>query len=220
MERRIKQSVRIISIIILLLLAIFFWFRKDFQGFRDKSVQDELISQYQSDIQLPTEQKPTEQKPTGQPSKPVHLNGVRTVDDMIGILEIPSIQLKMPVLEGTSGISSGVVMNNLKISCSTLSKLPDTVLNHTIAIAGHMSSIKFHQFNQVPNIKKGDYLYFQVGKTNYQYQVISKTVISETDNAVILDQENKSLLTLITCYEDGKQRPDKRWCIVGELVKQ
>lgn len=129
-----------------------------------------------------------------------------------GRIEIPSINLQLPLFEGVSKYK-------LALGAGTMKK--DQKLNEigNFAIAGHNMHTKRNiLFSQVPTLKNGAEIKVYYGKHHATYRMTSIHTITPSDVLRIQDVEAKEqhvrMVTLITCTPDSKNR----YMIRGEQV--
>lgn len=107
---------------------------------------------------------------------------------LVGMLDVPRLQLTTPVIEGDDDAT-------LK---RAVGHLPDTPLpweKGNSAIAGHRDGL----FRPLKEIKVGDEIRFRTSRHEMRYRV-TETAIVEPDDVSVLDDRGGSSLTLITCY--------------------
>jgi sortase A len=108
--------------------------------------------------------------------------------NLIGLLEIPRLNLSTAVVEGDSGDALN----------GTAGHLPDTPRpweKGNSAIAAHRDQ----QFRALRNIRVGDELRVQTPHGEIIYQVSDTHIVMPTDLSV-LKPKSEQMLTLITCY--------------------
>lgn len=122
--------------------------------------------------------------------------------------EIPCLEIKVPVLEGTDD-------KNLAVSAG---HFPDTgeLGSGNYCIAGHNSTIYAEIFNDLDKIKIGDEMYLidaDENRTKYKYTVTEYKIVLPYDVGV-LEDFGDDRLTVISCTDDGKYRQ----VVVGTFV--
>ncbi len=127
--------------------------------------------------------------------------------DTCVVLEIPDLDIKAPVMDGTEheilSIAAGL--------------FPDTrnlgVGNY--CIAGHNSTIYAEIFNEMKHIEIGMEMYLydnDADRTKYTY-IVTKDFIVEPNETWVLEDFGDERLTIVTCTNDGTQRQ----IVVGAL---
>lgn len=114
---------------------------------------------------------------------------VVTPGDLVGMLDVPRLQMSTPVIEGddTSTLRRAV------------GHLPDTPMPwHTgnSAIAGHRDGL----FRPLKNVKIGDEIRFRTTREEFRYRVTKTTIVEPDDLSVLAPRSDRATLTLITCY--------------------
>lgn len=125
-------------------------------------------------------------------------------DEVFAILNIPKINLEMPVYLGATD-------QNLANGAAHLSQtsLPIGGENTNCVIAGHRGWNGAYYFRYVPDLRKGDVVTLQNLWETLIYQVVETKIIAPSDVDAIRIQEGRELLTLLTCHpyaSGGKQR--------------
>lgn len=125
-------------------------------------------------------------------------------DEVFAILNIPKINLDMPVYLGATD-------QNLANGAAHLSQtsLPIGGENTNCVIAGHRGWNGAYYFRYVPDLRKGDVVTLQNLWETLSYQVVETKIIAPSDVDAIRIQEGRELLTLSTCHpyaSGGKQR--------------
>ena len=114
--------------------------------------------------------------------------------------EIPSLNIKVPVLEGTDPKSLQVSAGHFEGT-----GLPG---HGNYCIAGHNSTIYAEIFNALDRIQIGDEMYLidnDEKRTRYTYIVAEYHVVAP-QSVEVLDDYGDDRLTVISCTDDGKQR--------------
>ncbi len=124
--------------------------------------------------------------------------------------EIPCLDIKVPVLEGT---------DNEKLAVSA-GHFPGTgeLGSGNYCIAGHNSTIYAEIFNDLDKIKIGDEMYLvdtDEKRTRYKYTVTEYKIVDPYDVGV-LDDFGDDQLTVISCTDDGKYRQ----IVIGKYDKE
>ena len=119
-------------------------------------------------------------------------------DDVLGYVEIPSISVKLPIYHGTvdNVLTKGVA------------HLPNTSFpiggdsTHSVLSAhtGYPSQVFF---DNLPDLKNGDLIFINILDRHLTYVVVSSEVVDPEDTSLLEVEENKDLLSLITCYPYG-----------------
>ena len=106
----------------------------------------------------------------------------------LGVLDIPSLQLQVPILEGTDDLTLDRGVGHI----TGTAWLSD---GGNIGIAGHRDGF----FRALKDIHVGDTidLHSQQGSTHY---LVDEIQIVSPDDVSVLEPRAKSSLTLVTCY--------------------
>ncbi|MCI1268813.1 MAG: class D sortase [Ruminococcus sp.] len=116
------------------------------------------------------------------------------------VFEVPSLDIKVPVLDGTDN----------KVLAVAAGHFPNTgsVGKGNFCIAGHNSTIYAEIFNDIDKIKIGDTIYLinnDSQKTKYTYVVTAYNIVSPS-SVDVLNDFGDNRLTVITCTDDGTKR--------------
>lgn len=125
-------------------------------------------------------------------------------DEVFAVLNIPKINLDMPVYLGATD-------QNLANGAAYLSQtsLPIGGENTNCVIAGHRGWNGAYYFRYVPDLRKGDVVTLQNLWETLSYQVVETKIIAPSNVDAIRIREGRELLTLLTCHpyaSGGKQR--------------
>lgn len=128
--------------------------------------------------------------------------------DIIGMLDIPTIEFHQPILKGTN-------KTNLAISVTTVEPtvLPGAYGNLTIA--GHNSWSYGRNFNRLNEVSKGDRLSLDDGEEIYYYVVTEIEIVEPKDVWILNSDPKKQEITLITCWP--MKEPTHRLMVKGNL---
>lgn len=129
-----------------------------------------------------------------------------TQEESAWYVEIPIINLKANVNEGTSK----EVMDDYVGHFEETSKC-----NGNVGLAAHNRGYKNNYFGDLKKLKEDDVvLYCYQGKIK-KYAVIDNFIINDTDWTVFEEKEN-NIITLITCVEN---EPNYRRCVQAVEIK-
>jgi sortase A len=107
---------------------------------------------------------------------------------LLGMLDVPRLQLSTPVIEG----------DDTRTLKRAVGHLPDTPMpweEGNSAVAGHRDGL----FRPLKDVKVGDEIRFRTTRDQFRYRV-TKTTIVMPDDVSVLETQQHSTLTLITCY--------------------
>lgn len=148
------------------------------------------------------------------------LNDLRPIDMNFvgGIVTIPKIDMSINILKGTNH-------ENLKYGATT--GLDNQKMGQgNYVLFGHNMETKHVMFSDLKDLEKGDDIILtNRDKREYQYEVVSKKVISKNQTDV-LNETDDSIVTLINCSSvtpKGKKisanKTPYRLVVVGKLKK-
>lgn len=120
-------------------------------------------------------------------------------------LEIPSINLKANISEGTSK----AVMNDYIGHFENTSEL-----NGNIGLAAHNRGYKNNYFSDIKTLKEGEIIYYYYKGKSKKYEVKDNFIISDTD-WTSLENTEENMITLITCVEN---EPNYRRCVQAKEI--
>lgn len=116
------------------------------------------------------------------------------------VFEVPSLDIKVPILEGTNSkalqVSAGHFKGTGTPGCGNY------------CIAGHNSTIYAEIFNDLDKIQIGDEMFLidnDSNRTKYTYIVTEYNIVSP-DAVEVLNDYGDDRLTVISCTDDGKYR--------------
>lgn len=107
---------------------------------------------------------------------------------LVGMLDVPRLQLRTPVVEGDD-------MVTLKRAVGHLPDTPMPWQPGNSAMAGHRDGL----FRPLKDVKVGDEICFRTTGEELRYRV-TRTSIVMPDDLSVLAPQSQSTLTLITCY--------------------
>ena len=120
-------------------------------------------------------------------------------------LEIPSINLKAQIAEGTTK----EVMDEYIGHFEETSK--DT---GNIGLAAHNRGYNVNYFQDLKKLKEGDEIIYKYNGKQIKYTVKTLKIIKDTD-WTLLENSEKNKITLITCVEN---QPEYRRCVQAEEI--
>lgn len=126
--------------------------------------------------------------------KLLSLNGSKT----IGTLEIPSINVNLPIYHGTSESVLNVAVGHLSSS-----SLPVGGKNTRAVLTGHRGLPSSKLFTRLDELKKGDLFYVKVGNKTLAYKVYKIETILPTEVEKLSVEDGKDEVSLVTCTPYG-----------------
>lgn len=137
---------------------------------------------------------------------------IETVDtiDYIAVLKIPKIKLERGL------VSKESVDNNVQKNIQILneSTMPDKE-NGNVILAGHNGNGSTSYFRNIHKLQLDDEVSIYYNGYEYKYKVMNSYKVNKTGQVDIVRNNDKSTLTLITCY--GK---DKQLIVICELIER
>lgn len=134
------------------------------------------------------------------------------VDGIMGIVEIPSINVTLPIYHGTEESALQKGAGHLEGSA-----LPTgDVGNHTV-ITGHTGLPSAMLFTDLDEMIVGDRFYLEILDQVFTYEVTRIYVVLPSETEHLEVQEDKDLVTLVTCTPYGVN--SHRLLVQGERVE-
>jgi sortase A len=124
---------------------------------------------------------------------------VKNQPKIVGILEIPDIDLKLPVLEGISSANLNIAAGHIPGT-----DVPGQLGN--CVIAAHRSYTYGRMFNRLEQLNVGNEIHIRTTDTTFTFTVYEIKTVEPTDVSVLNRNKQQRILTLLTCTEDGSQR--------------
>ena len=124
----------------------------------------------------------------------LNLNG----DGVMGYLEIPKIDVELPIYHGTSEEVLEKGAGHLEATA-----LPIGGKNRHPVISAHRGLPSAELFTRLYEMEIGDWFYLSVLDETLAYEVDKITVIEPEELEFLTPEENRDLLTLLTCTPYG-----------------
>ena len=131
------------------------------------------------------------------------LKSAKGINNAIGIIIIPTLDIKAPIYEGTT-------KDVLKYSVGHFEKT--SLWKGNVALASHNRGSYAHYFSRINELKNGEEIIYITNMGERRYKVTESKIIEET-NVDILKDTDENTITLITCITGEKF---KRRCIIGK----
>lgn len=129
-------------------------------------------------------------------------------EGIIGILEIPKLNLKVVVEEGTDN-------ETLKYAVGHFENTAMPGEKGNFAVAGHRAYTYNKFFSNLDEVKIGDYINMHTSKGSYRYKITNSNVVTP-DKVDVLDFiDGEKIITLVTCTP--KYIGSHRLILKGEL---
>lgn len=119
-------------------------------------------------------------------------------DDIIGFVQIPALDLELPIVLGANE-------EHLKQGAAHLTQTsyPIGGENTNCVLAAHRGYYKAPMLREVERLQIGDTVYVQNFRETLTYTVEELRIINPTDVDALLIQPGRDLLTLVTCHPLG-----------------
>lgn len=129
-----------------------------------------------------------------------------------GNIEIPSIDVDLPILEGTTNDNLWAGATTFRPNQS-IDKGNYTLLSHNVGYSGML-------FSDLPSVKKGSKVkvtsYADGEKKTQEYKITKTEVVDYQDDVDVLNDTKDRKLTLITCLEPDNM--EDRFVVTAEPV--
>ena len=133
------------------------------------------------------------------------------LSNFYGYLSAPSIDLYLPIYLGA---------NDAMMSCGAAhlsgTSLPVDQNNTNVAIAGHTDYIGRIFFDNIRKLEIGDTVTVDNYWETIDYEVIDYKVVAENETQDIYIQDDRQLMTLITCIYAGSPDTFDRYLVICE----
>jgi sortase A len=127
---------------------------------------------------------------------------------VIGRIEMPSLQLSTPLLEGSDD-------GTLSRGAGHIEDTPFPGEAGNVGVAGHRDTV----FRPLKRAKVGDELLLTTSDRVYRYR-IAKTIIVDPKDVYVLDPTEQPTLTLVTCYPfEFIGHAPRRFIVQAQLVE-
>lgn len=132
-------------------------------------------------------------------------------DGVIGHVEIPKIDVDLPIYHGTS---SQVLEEGVGHMANTSLPTGDEG-THTV-LTGHTGLPKARLFTDLVELEEGDVFYVHVLDQTFAYRVDQISIVEPSDSSQLQAVEGKNYVTLLTCYPYGVN--SHRLLVRGERI--
>lgn len=131
-------------------------------------------------------------------TKLTYTDAVEQSDDLIAILEIPKIELKLPIYHGTE---EAVLQKGIGHICG--SDLPVGGESSHSLLAGHRGLPHAELFTRLNELEIGDEFVIHICDEKHTYEVCKIFIIEPDDTSALCVQDGRDLISLITCTPYG-----------------
>ena len=133
----------------------------------------------------------------------INLANYGLINNVFGFVEIPSINVLLPIYLGASesNMRKGAVH-------LTGTSYPVGGINTNSVIAAHRGYYRTKMFRNIDSIKLGDKLYIKNFNEVLTYKAVEITIIKPYELEKLLIQEGRDMITIISChpYPQNKER--------------
>ena len=215
---KILKRIYLASLILITLIAIGILFYPSFSNYINNKYAVSTISEYNESMNNIGDPEIEELKKESQKyNEELFLKGTEPEghkeESMIGYIEIPSINIYLPIYYGTSNevLRKGVgVLEKTSIPVGGKS-------THSV-LSAHTGVPTQKLFTDIDQLKSGDFFYIHVLKEKLTYKVDNSKVVKPNDSKDLKIYEGKDYVTLLTCYPYGANTD--RLLVRGERVEE
>lgn len=135
------------------------------------------------------------------------------LDDVIGILTIPSIQVQLPIYEG---VTENVLQKGIG-HIEKSSPLGGGTSTHCL-LAGHRGLPEAEFLTRLGELEKGEQFQVEIKENIYTYKVCEIKVVRPEETGGLGIQRDRELVSLITCTPYGINT--HRLIVTGERLEE
>jgi sortase A len=172
----------------------------------DSPVDTELKNRYAEVTQLLADESALDEQVQSESESPAAEPAMD--DKVLAILEIDTIDLKLPVLEGANKA-------NMKHAAAHMKETTPIGEIGNAAIAAHRARTAGRLFNRLNEVAIGDIITVTTKNQVYKYEVYDTSIVKPTDVSVLSSNDTDKILTLITC--DPLVNPTHRLIVHAKL---
>ncbi|EHK2357466.1 class D sortase (plasmid) [Clostridium perfringens] len=186
-------------LVILILIGISLISVASYIDYKDNNIKNDLISNYENnssiDNSIEKENDNIENKISNEfEYKEETINSKRT--NVIGILEIKSIGLKAPIVDGEENLDYVVAKYRNSANFGQVGN---------VILAGH-NNMKGSIFKNLYKVKIGDIIEIKTDNNIYKYKLTERVIVNPSDSSLLTQDISKKEITLITCINRAKER--------------
>lgn len=186
-------------LVILILIGISLISVASYIDYKDNNIKNDLISNYENnssiDNSIEKENDNIENKISNEfEYKEETINSKRT--NVIGILEIKSIGLKAPIIDGEENLDYVVAKYRNSANFGQVGN---------VILAGH-NNMKGSIFKNLYKVKIGDIIEIKTDNNIYKYKLTERVIVNPSDSSLLTQDISKKEITLITCINRAKER--------------
>lgn len=131
---------------------------------------------------------------------------------LMGYIEIPVINVYLPIYHGTDGATLQNGIGHLQGS-----SLPIGGAGTHSVLSGHTGLNSSKMFTDLENMKEGDLFFIHIVDQTLAYKVVKIDVVEPEDTSILGIQDDRDLCTLVTCTPYGVN--DHRLLVTGERTE-
>ncbi|BAB62494.1 class D sortase [Clostridium perfringens] len=186
-------------LVILILIGISLISVASYIDYKDNNIKNDLISNYENnssiDNSIEKENDNIENKISNEfEYKEETINSKRT--NVIGILEIKSIGLKAPIVDGEENLDYVVAKYRNSANFGQVGN---------VILAGH-NNMKGSIFKNLYKVKIGDIIEIKTDNNIYKYKLTERVIVNPSDSSLLTQDISKKEITVITCINRAKER--------------
>ena len=186
-------------LVILILIGISLISVASYIDYKDNNIKNDLISNYENnssiDNSIEKENDNIENKVSNKfEYKEEGENSNRT--NVIGILEIKSIGLKAPIVDGEENLDYVVAKYRNSANFGQVGN---------VILAGH-NNMKGSIFKNLYKVKIGDIIEIKTDNNIYKYKLTERVIVNPSDSSLLTKNISEKEITLITCINRAKER--------------
>ncbi|CAJ1610744.1 class D sortase [Clostridium perfringens] len=186
-------------LVILILIGISLISVASYIDYKDNNIKNDFISNYENnssiDNSIEKENDNIENKISNEfEYKEETINSKRT--NVIGILEIKSIGLKAPIVDGEENLDYVVAKYRNSANFGQVGN---------VILAGH-NNMKGSIFKNLYKVKIGDIIEIKTDNNIYKYKLTERVIVNPSDSSLLTQDISKKEITLITCINRAKER--------------
>lgn len=193
-KKKINKLINVIGAGLILGSALF-TFNFIYNKYKDKQVTEQIIEEVFPDEEVISNDNITQEQTEVSNNK---TDNIRLTDNYLGYIEFPNYNIKRLIKTGTD---KNILDKGFVGTLSVSANLDDEFGN--IILAGHSTK---NIFQKLHYMKVNDEIRIVTHTNTYIYQITEKHIINETDMSYFKKINDKKILTLVTCKNNGYQR--------------
>ncbi|WP_341272381.1 class C sortase, partial [Clostridium perfringens] len=213
---KIFKRIYLILLIVITLIAIGVLLYPSVSNYINNKYAVNTISEYKNSIKNTSEDRLNELVEKSRIYNIDIAKGITPKDKfesgyMLGYIDIPKINVKLPIYEGTS---QEILKKGVGVIEGT--SIPIGGENTHSVLSAHTGFTTQKLFTDIDQLKKGDLFYINIFDMRLTYEVDDINIVKPNDTSKIRIYPNKDYVTLLTCYPYGVNT--KRLLVRGERV--